>query len=362
MHIYKTYNILKRFVNRVSDSPAYLIFFVTNNCIAKCAHCFYWKEQTEEKKILSIDEIEKIAKTTHSLSFLLLTGGEPYLREDLHEIAYLFYRFTPVRNLATPTNGFLGDKIICYAEKILKKCREAKLTVNVSLDGIGELHDKIRGVPGIFEKAVYTFHGLMSLKKKYKNMQVGIITTISALNQDFIPEIHDFVRNKLNTPIWAPFLVRGSPRDPNIKKVAPDKYLIADKLIQEDIKSGVYKEYTGFIFARFNSAKNVVRRKLIAKILKENKYELPCYAGKINAVLYSDGDIYPCELLNRKIGNIRDYNLDMRNIWMGREAEQVREIIKNLKCFCTHECFLTTNMLYNLKYYPEIAYWWYKYI
>ncbi len=356
------YNILKRFINPVSDSPSYLIFFVTNKCVAKCQHCFYWKESDKEKNILKMAEIDCISKTTRSLNFLLLTGGEPFLRDELPEIAGMFYRNTSVRNLAIPTNGILGNKVVQTTEKILKLCPEAKLTVNVSLDGIGELHDIIRGTPDAFEKAIDTFNGLINLKKKYKNMQVGIITTISSLNQDHIPEIHNFVRNKLNVPVWAPFLIRGNPRNPIIKNVDFNKYKIADELLQKDIIEGKYKEYTGFIFSRINSAKNVVRREMITEFLKNGRCYIPCYAGKINAVIYPDGEVYPCELLDEKIDNIRNYKLDMKKLWTSEQANKIRKKIEKKQCFCTHECFLTTNILYNLKLYPKILYWWYKYL
>ena len=72
--------------------------------------------------------------------------------------------------------------------------------------------------------------------------------------------------------------------------------------------------------------------------------------------MYPEGDVFPCEILgdNHKIGNIRDYNLDFKKLWLSHKAKKEKEFIKNTKCFCTHECFNHANILFNAKLYPRL--------
>ncbi len=118
--------------------------------------------------------------------------------------------------------------------------------------------------------------------------------------------------------------------------------------------------YKGNTFAKFNTAKNVLRRELIYDIMGENLNQMKCYAGTLNAVIYPNGDLYACEMFDNKIGDMKDYDFDMKKIWLSKEADLVRDEIKNKKCICTHECFLTTNILYNIGFYPKILKWWVK--
>ena len=75
----------------------------------------------------------------------------------------------------------------------------------------------------------------------------------------------------------------------------------------------------------------------------------------IYGVMYPEGNIYPCEILDdtHKIGNIRDFNLDFKKLWCQKSKEEVK-FIRKTKCFCTHECFNSVNILFNPKFYPEI--------
>ncbi len=115
--------------------PLNLIFFITSKCNARCRHCFFWREINKSEVRLTLPEIEKIAKSVPSLLALSLTGGEPFLRADLAEIASIFSRFTSIANLQIPTNGFLTEQIVKTSREILEHCRQdIRIVVGVSLD------------------------------------------------------------------------------------------------------------------------------------------------------------------------------------------------------------------------------------
>jgi len=95
---------------------------------------------------------------------------------------------------------------------------------------------------------------------------------------------------------------------------------------------------------------------LTNKIYEENKYVTPCYAGNLSGVMYPEGDVYPCEILGdeHKIGNIRDFDLNFKKLWLSHKAKKEVKFIRKSKCYCTHECFNIVNILFNPKFYPKI--------
>jgi radical SAM protein with 4Fe4S-binding SPASM domain len=90
------------------------------------------------------------------------------------------------------------------------------------------------------------------------------------------------------------------------------------------------------------------------QMIKEKKFQIPCYAGNLTGIIRSNGDVYPCEILDNKIGNLRENNYDLRKIWQSDAANKIRNKIREEKCFCTHECFITNNILFNPKMLPKI--------
>ena len=125
------------------------------------------------------------------------------------------------------------------------------------------------------------------------------------------------------------------------------------------MKSGALTGYDTFPFADIINAKRIVRHRLIAEIAKTNTYQIPCYAGSLGACMFANGDIYPCELLiDRKLGNVRESDYDFKKIWFSKKADEARKFIKETKCFCTYECFLTVNILFNPRMMPKILKEW----
>ena len=107
---------------------------------------------------------------------------------------------------------------------------------------------------------------------------------------------------------------------------------------------------------RLATAGRILLNELVYKTYESNKYITPCYAGNLSGVMYPEGDVYPCEILDEshKIGNIRDFHLDFKKLWLSNKAKKEVEFIRKTKCFCTHECFNIVNILFNPKYYPKV--------
>ena len=125
--------------------PEQLVLFVTSQCNMTCAHCFYWRSLNQEENALSTEEIRRISQRTGRMSHIVLTGGEPLLRDDLEEIARAFYKNSKVNVISICTNGFDGEKVVRTARAVARGCRRATVSIVVSIDGDEALHDAIRG-------------------------------------------------------------------------------------------------------------------------------------------------------------------------------------------------------------------------
>ena len=356
------YRHLFKALLKYKQLPSYFIFYPTSRCNLKCSHCFYHDSLNKKFNELSVDEIDKITKTMDPILSLILTGGEPYLRHDLDKIVKIFYENTRVPIITIPSNGWYLNKMDKQITNMMEWCPYLTLNQQISIDGIGADHDLIRmdkqvvGSDNSFERAIKTIHHLKKLQKTYNRINIGIIITFTNQNQkkfkNIIKEVHSLVEPD-NISIN---LVRGDPKqkvnlDLNLE-LYRDAVKYRDDLYYEKKMSG----HSRFKGNKLATAGRIMLNELTNKTFEENKYSTPCYAGNLSGVMYPEGDIYPCEILDdsHKIGNIRDFDLDFKKLWLSKKAKQEVDFIKKTKCFCTHECFNSVNILFNPKFYPEI--------
>jgi MoaA/NifB/PqqE/SkfB family radical SAM enzyme len=338
--------------------PLYLIHFVTERCNARCLHCLGSFSSEQPKDELTLDEIEKMSSTLGPLFLLLPTGGEPFLRRDLPEIIRIYYKNNSLRKVAMPTNGSLTDTAVKSVIEILNIGRDLHFGIDISIDAIGEDHDRIRNFPGLFQRAMETYREFKKLEKEYDNFNACIEITVSSFNQNKLPEIYSYLLNKVKIDNLIVRIVRGSPRDPRAKDVDIDKFEAFTKKIEEDILNKTLPSYTNFPFSNFIIARDILGRRLTMKLLRENRCQMPCYAGNLTGVLRSNGDVFPCELLGEKFGNIREWDYDFKKLWLSEKADRIRSQIKESRCFCTHENFITNNILFNPLMLPKVFKEW----
>ncbi len=324
--------------------PVSLIFFVTSRCNLLCKHCFYWEELNKRSGELSLEEIEKISRSLPNLLSLSLTGGEPYLRPDLPEIAAAFERHSQVRNIQIPSNGFLVDKTLQRAEALLKTVRRARVSTGVSLDGPEEIHNRIRDNPRSFERALQTLKGLKELKPAFPNLSVGVALTVSAANQDCLEDFYRFVEQELQPDAVTITLTRGEPIDKSLKQVDLDVYSdFARRVIRYRRAHRIQDGWTD----RLVIAKEEETYRLIRQAAQAERRISPCYGGELIGILSETGKVYLCETLDRELGNVRQFDCDFSKLWFSRHAEQGRRYQKDLGCQCTYECAMSVNTLFN---------------
>ncbi len=108
------------------------------------------------------------------------------------------------------------------------------------------------------------------------------------------------------------------------------------------------------VIGKFLNAKNSIMNKKISDMYMDNNYTSPCHASSLFGVISSKGDVYPCEILDKKIGNLRDHNFDLMQLWNSSENCKIKKYIIENKCRCTYECAWTFNILGNARYYPQL--------
>lgn len=326
-----------------------LTHFVTAACDARCAHCFYPVNRPARE--LSLDEITRVARSIGSLRFLLISGGEPFLRKDLPGIIEAYFRETSFINLSIPTNGLKTDKILEAVERICAISPDLSLSLSVSLDGFRERHDELRGVKGTYERALYTIAGAKELQEKYGNLYVGVVTTLMEENQDELDGFIDYIFQDFRPDSHTLNLWRGDMPAVRPVGVSLETYVELNQKLARLYSGGRGRSSIismPGLKRRVRDAVNELRYRYIARVWRDNKFILPCYAGEREIILSEEGEVFPCELmLNRSLGNVRDFGYDVMGLLKSEKARDFLGWRRESKCFCTHECNTRTLLLLN---------------
>ena len=337
--------------------PDALTLFVTTRCNARCDHCFYWKELNTEHSELTLEEIDKIAASIEGgLGSIALTGGEPSLRRDLGEICQIFNERCQTRYVGIASNGLLPERMRGICEWILEHCELERLSVQISLDGLEDVHNEIRKVPQAFAKAMESIKLLSQLQRERKNFSVNTALTVQPRNYHGIT---DFVESLLPLNVEMKFLiVRGS--NYGTYRLNPIISSEFDPKVKESASVSLHIEQLEELYTRlkelnekaeveFWSELEQAKMHTTLRILEEKKRVIPCYAGYLEGVIYSNGDVAVCEL-TRPFGNLRKSGYDLYELWNSDAANWMRS--RTRTCACIHDCNLTTG----LRFEPEILY------
>lgn len=337
--------------------PIQLSFFLTRRCNARCPYCFYLENTNQvesEAEELTLPEIQRISQSLGKLLWLAFSGGEIYLRRDLVDISRQFYQQNKPVIMLYPTNGLMPDLIRQRTEQILIHCPNSVIAVKLSIDELGERHDRLRNTPGSFEKTLKTYRLLGPLLEQFPNFELGVNTVFCSDNEDNMDAIIDFVGGMEHVHTHTISMVRGNLKQDHYKAVDYAKYLRAVERLSSNMKQDKTAIYR-FKGARLKAAQDVLQHRLIYRTLTEQRRQIPCYAGRINLVLSETGEVYPCEMLSSSFGNVRDYGYDIRRVSQTEQARQSIAAIKAQQCFCSHECYFMTNILLNPGLYPALA-------
>jgi radical SAM protein with 4Fe4S-binding SPASM domain len=265
----------------------------------------------------ALEEIEprEYRKMPSSLRLVNISGGEPFLRNDLAEIVQFLREACPTAEIDISTNGLLTKQIEHQTSAILRTC--PSIRVMVSIDGVGSLHDKIRGVEGAFDTAIQSLEFL----KRAGVRKLGIAAVATNENLGHIHEVM-----KLAKQLNIDFSFSGVPNQSAITlSMKRYEFHSLDKLKTE------FEQIDAALLRSF-SPRNWVRAYCISGVhyyALTGKRKLPCYAGTDFFFMTPDGNIYPNMILGQgyEFGNIREASFE--DIWQSRRAEEFRKAIGN---------------------------------
>jgi MoaA/NifB/PqqE/SkfB family radical SAM enzyme len=310
--------------------PTFLLMSVTEKCNCRCSMCNIW----QKKNVVDIDlkTYKKFFSDNlwEDLAILSLTGGEPFLRNDLKDLILLAVKKCPgLKRISMPSNGLLTKKSVETVKSILADLpKHITLKIGISIDGPREMHDKLRGVPGCYDKAMETIHQFKKIPNK--NFEVGILSLITSENALCLKEtykifqsITDQITFTLSTESeFFSNLEEGREIFPKeeTKKILSfiDTYLIPE----HPEKAYLYTKYKDHL------------------IKKQRTY--PCLAGYKSAYLDSKGNLLPCHYLGEKytFTNILKNQGSLEEAWFSADAKKIRtRIEKNPYCRnCSNNC------------------------
>jgi MoaA/NifB/PqqE/SkfB family radical SAM enzyme len=156
---------LFRAIGRPKLLPFSLVISLTYRCNSRCSTCRVWERSAKEFSFEEWREFFLNLAPHTRLYYLTFSGGEPFLRDDIAQIVTEAARILRPALITIPTNGLLSRRIPSEVREMLDNMPAGtKLGINLSLDGVGEEHDRIRNVPGNWEKAMETYWALRAIR------------------------------------------------------------------------------------------------------------------------------------------------------------------------------------------------------
>lgn len=306
--------------------PRYLNWIITYKCNSRCQMCNIWQKYADEpqlvKKELTLEEIrEFLTKNKEFLSeveHIGITGGEPFLREDLVEIIKTVRQILPKAATGPQTNGFLPELIKKKLEKIVKFYPEVSLAI--SLDGLGKTHDMVRGIKGAFQKMEKTISYAQRLG--VKRITCGM--TLSNTNYSEILKVRNFVEGFGGE--FSCFLPDEADYFGNLGQGLK----LSSKAKKEIIK--VLKKNFSYHYYMDN-----LRRFLES----DEPRRLPCYSGYYSLTIDPYGNVLPCILKSESFGNIKKASLE--EILFNPKSIKIKNNLKS--CRCWSQCEISTSVL-----------------
>lgn len=329
-----------------------VILFVTSRCNAFCKTCFY-HEELNHPGDLTFEQIEKVSRTMPRITDLWLSGGEPTLRRDVSEVIDVFVKNNGVNRVIIPTNALIKSRVFEIVDRALASHPSLDLYLNVALDGYGETHDRIRGVPGNWEKALDCIQSLYSLKEKYADrFRLNVNTVVCADNYTEIEKLSDFMWNNFRLDGQYFNIIRGETAVGDVIKQVPPSVLPAmyahvsrltkrygDRMFADDDRSKRFVKniaYVGAITTHYRTQH--------ANFEQSTAWPFACTAGETTAVIDYNGDVRACEL-RQKFATLVDYDFDFGALWEAQERKvELGAIDGGKACWCTHVCFIHDSM------------------
>jgi MoaA/NifB/PqqE/SkfB family radical SAM enzyme len=306
--------------------PTEAIISVTNRCDARCEMCNIWRMDRNE--YLTAEDYRN--RLPRSLKEVNLTGGEALLRNDIVDVAQAIYEGSGNSRIVLATNGFRTEKTVTTIQRI--RAYVPTLALAVSLDGKAKTHDRMRGVPRSFERAVSTIRALKDIG--IDDIRIGF--TAFAENTRELTEIYELSRS-LGVQFTATVaqnsdIYYGTDRNP-----PPDADVVSaafGKLIRHRLHSHAPKDW---LRAYFDAG--------VIDFVRQGKRSSRCRAGSDFFFLTPTGAVYPCLTLPIALGNLK--NQSFNELWNSEAAHRLRTVVSGCQ-----QCWMMCTARTELKRHP----------
>ena len=276
---------------------------ITHRCICRCIMCNIWQVPRQVPDLELSDWLELLSSPElRGLRELDLTGGEPFLRQDLGQLLQGICDLQPtnfprLRTLAITTNGILTDRILERTREIIGPLQDRgiDLVLACGMDAVGELHDRIRNSSGAWKRLQETVSGLQQIRKFHSNLVLGIKTTVVPLNSTELDKIADYAEANDLFTIISPCII------------TPNRFGNSDR--ETDLRFS--SEQLDAIIRFYESPRFVwsSHREALLGYLKTGKIKKPCSAGFNTLFIRYNGEVFCCPVLPVPLGNFKDQPL-----------------------------------------------------
>jgi Fe-coproporphyrin III synthase len=282
--------------------PTEAIIVVNLECNARCAMCGIWK--LKQKGTLGADHYRSLPS---SLARVGITGGEPFMREDLVDVVTTVHDAANRPQIVISSNGYLTARIVRFVDATAHL--RPSVGFGISLDGIGKTHDRIRGTRNAFDKVMRT---IAALKERRVN-NIRISFTITPDNVREMPDVHQLA-GRLGVEFAAQIA-----HNSELYYHTSTNSIVDPEQLREAVNEVNRREL------RSRSVKSWFRAYYNSGTLRHNAGQprlAACHALKDFFYLSPHGDVYPCLFISKSIGNIT--HDDFSTIWRSDQAAAVR--------------------------------------
>jgi radical SAM protein with 4Fe4S-binding SPASM domain len=311
--------------------PHKISYVLTYRCNLRCKMCNIWKKEPEQE--LGIKEIERFFKISNQFSWVGITGGEAFLREDISDvIRVILGNCQELVAIHFASNGTMTDRIVEVVKDALKHVHgKTKLLFTLSIDGPPDLHDKIRGRDGTWDKCMETFKRL----KKIDAVKPRLGVTLSNHNLDKFQELFTSLKKADSSLCFDDITINMFHKS--------SSYYDNDSMPELDVSAAI--EAINAILKMdkdYFTINNFLRRKylmLYKQYAKNKKCPLKCQALSATCILDPRGDIYPCGIYGKRIANIKEYDCDLNKLWADPWVREMsRQCSRNICPSCWSPC------------------------
>jgi len=301
--------------------PTDAVIAVTWRCNARCRMCGIWRQDAGAE--LPADVFARLPGTLRDIN---LTGGEPYLREDLPSVHAACLRACPRARTIVSTNGLLTQRIVASTREMARE--EPGLGVAVSLDGPPHVHDEMRGVEGAYERALTTVRALQDAGLS----NIRLAFTATARNVAHMAEIYDLARD-----IGVEFTCAVEHVSEHYFHTSGPATPLDAATLRSQLAAIIERELGTFSVRRWGRAFFI---KGLYDFVGRNRRPLPCRAGRDHFFMDPAGNVFACNGAPFYMGSLNETDFD--SIWRSAQADEARRRAAACRPGCWMVCTART--------------------